>query len=168
MVRNKILSNLVSLSQGEVVTNSNDSDWSCKRCLGLAFSLNGDGDDELKGISRRGRATRNDSYPAGRLLGESFNLLLSLGGEVGACCLLLESAAGVMKDSGGNVDGVILVLAGEMKSSHEVVDTMNLSLLLNIHLKSYLQLGENMEIWEAFGACKIENATLNVVSLLRG
>jgi len=132
VVRNKILSNLVSLSQGEVVTNSNDSDWSCKRCLGLAFSLNGDGDDELKGISRRGRATRNDSYPDGRLLGESFNLLLSLGGEVGARCLLLESAAGVMKDSGGNVDGVILVLAGEMKSSHEVVDTMNLSLLLNI------------------------------------
>jgi len=131
VVRNKILFNLLSLGIREVVRKFNDSDGSCKRCLAFSLNLNGDGDDELKGVARRGRGTSNDSHPDGLLLGESFNLLLSLGGEVGARCLLPE-AAGVMKDSGGNVDNVILVLAGKMKSSHEVVDMMDLSLSVNI------------------------------------
>ena len=126
MVRNNLSFNLLSLGLGEVVRNSNDSDGSCKRCL--AFSLNGDGDDELKGISRRGKST-NDSHPDGRFE-ESFNILLSIGGEVGARCLL--EAAGVMKDSGGNADDVILGLAGKMKSSNEVVGMMDLSLPVNI------------------------------------
>ena len=130
MAGNKTSSNLSSLGPGEVVVNSNDSDWSCKRCL--AFSLNDDGDDELKGFSRRGRVaftlngdvddemedfsrrgkSSDDSHPNGGFE-ESFNLLLSsIGGEVGARCLL--EAAGVVKDSVGNADDVILGLAGKI------------------------------------------------------
>jgi len=102
VVSNKISFNLLSLGLGEVVRNSDDSDGSCKRCL-IA-------DDELEDSTWRGKST-NDSHPVSRIE-ERFNLLLlSRRGEVGARCLL--EAAGVMKDSGGNADDVILGLAGK-------------------------------------------------------
>jgi hypothetical protein len=37
-----------------------------------------------------------------------------------------------MKDSGGKLDDAVLVLAGKMRSSHEVVDMMDMSLSVNI------------------------------------
>lgn len=144
---NKISFNLSSLGPGEVVANSNDSDWSWKRCL--ALSLNDDGDDELKGFSRRGRfafslngdvddeledfsrigKSSNDSHPDGGFE-ESFNLLLSsIGGEVGVPrCLLLE-AAGVMKDSVGNADDVILGLAGKINITDLSLSLISVNIL---------------------------------------
>jgi hypothetical protein len=47
VVRNKIFFNLLSLGNREVVSNFNDSDGSCKRCLVYSLNLNSDGDDEL-------------------------------------------------------------------------------------------------------------------------
>lgn len=131
MAGNKIPSNLSSLlGPGEVVVNSSNSDWSCKRCLTfslnddgddemkvfttrrgrVALSLNGDVDEELEDFSRRGRSS-NGSHPDAGCFEESFNLLLSsIGGEVGARCLL--EASGVVKDSAA--DDAILGLAGKI------------------------------------------------------
>ena len=125
--------NLFLLELGKIVGNSignsNDSeDGSFKRFLCLGFSLNGDGADEQRFFSRRsnrGRGTTSNSLPDALLW--IFNFL-SLGGEVGSSCILLETAR-VMQVSGGNADDEILVIcAGKMKSSNEVVDNrMDLS-----------------------------------------
>jgi hypothetical protein len=118
------------LELGKIVANStNDSeDGSLKRCLGLGFSLNSDGADEQSFFSRRlNRGRGNSNSHPDALLG-SFNFVLSLGGEVGSSCILLETAR-VMQVSGENADDEILVIcAGKMKASNEVVDNrMDLS-----------------------------------------
>ena len=124
VVKNKIASNL-SLGLGKVVGNTIDSDGSCKRCL--IFSLNGDGADELKVLSRHGRANNDNSSTDG-LLWESFNFFLSIsGGDVQVGSRLLLDAEGVMKDCVNADDDILFVIAGKMRSLNEVVDMMEVS-----------------------------------------